>query len=266
MKKILFTLVLFFSLNTYPQEMIIVNSEYIPHSDTILVFVPDSYKAENKYPVVYLLHGWSGNYNQWNEIKNMQILSDYYNFILVCPNGFYDSWYVNSTTEVNIKWETYFIDILIPHLFSLYTIDSANIFITGLSMGGHGALQIFFKYQNIFAAAGSTSGVLDITKFSNRWGIKKYLGIYEDNKYKWERNSVFQIANEVTKVKPFIFDCGTEDIVFEVNNSFYELCYTKKFPFTFISQPGKHHRDYWKESILLHFNFFSTIAKNKNNG
>jgi len=263
MKNYIFILIFLLNTSILPQERIITDSEFIPYSDTTLVFAPEHYNSDETYPLVFLLHGWSGDYNQWNEIISTQLLADAYNFIFVSPSGFYDSWYINSITDKNMYWEKYFIEVLYPLISESYSIDSSNIFITGLSMGGHGALNLFFKFQDYFTAAGSTSGVLDITKFPDRWGIKNYLGLYEENEVIWKSNSIYYIVNSVNETKPFIFDCGTEDFVFEVNNSFYELCISKKLPFTFVAQPGKHHRDYWKKSVLLHLDFFREIVENK---
>lgn len=261
MKNYFFILLFFLSIEILPQEKIITVSEFLTYADTTLVFTPAQYIPEESFPLVFLLHGWSGNYNQWNEIISLQLIADAYNFIIVSPSGFYDSWYINSITDKNMLWEKYFIEVLYPFIATSYNIDSSNVFITGLSMGGHGAMNLFFKYQDFFTAAGSTSGVMDISKFPERWGINNYLGLYDENGTIWKSNSVNHIVNSINESKPFIFDCGTEDFVFEVNNSFYELCLSKKLPFTFIAQPGKHNRDYWKKSILLHLDFFREIVE-----
>ena len=75
----------------FAQEKLIIDAKYIPYPDTTLIILPADYETVRmEYPLVVLLHGWSGNYNQWNENVNLQEYADQYNFILVCPDGFYD--------------------------------------------------------------------------------------------------------------------------------------------------------------------------------
>ena len=48
-------------------------------------------------------------------------------------------------------------------------------------MGGHGALYLSIKNQNIFSLAGSMSGGLDIRGFANNWNLSDRLGNIEEN-------------------------------------------------------------------------------------
>ena len=60
-----------------------------------VVITPDTYPKADKMPVLYLLHGYSGKYDNWTKhMPNINYLADQYQFIVVCPDGNYGSWYL----------------------------------------------------------------------------------------------------------------------------------------------------------------------------
>ena len=117
----------------------------LPSADQYLIVTPENYNTRNDYPLIILLHGWSGNYQQWNSIIDLQDLANAYNFVIVCPDGFYDSWYLNNPLKPEVQYEDFFWQDFIPYLKNNYSIDSNNVFISGLSMGGHGAITLYLK-------------------------------------------------------------------------------------------------------------------------
>ncbi len=255
---IVFTAFMFIQLQA--QDTLIFKKNYIPWPDTTLVFLPHSKKPSNKKPMLILLHGWTGNYKQWSREINLKEYASKYDWIIVTPDGFYDSWYVNSPIKKNVQFETFFWNDLIPKLFRLYLIDKSKIFISGLSMGGHGAMTLFLKHPNFFLSAGSTSGILDLTFFPDRWSIRKAIGSIEKYPDVWKKNSAYYLLENIAGTnKQIIFDCGTEGFAYEVNRRFFEKCRRLKIKATFISQPGKHTHSYWKKSIKEHFFFFNEL-------
>ena len=162
---------------------------YSGYFNNYLVFKPDNYDSNNKYPLLFMLHGHGGDYKQWSEIIDLQHYANQYNFIIVCPDGHYDSWYVDSPILKESQFETYFFYTLVPDIFNNYKTDSANIFITGLSMGGHGAINLFLNYPGFFESAGSTSGILDLLPFPGNWGIKNVLGDQKNYYENWIKHS-----------------------------------------------------------------------------
>lgn len=257
---------LFVLLNSFifSQDTLFLSAEYIPNTDTVLIFTPQNYDALQGYPLVYLLHGWSGDYNQWNSTSGgLQVYADKYQFIIVCPDGFYDSWYVDNPFKENMQWEKHFWNDITPSINEKYNVDKSKIFISGLSMGGHGAITLFLKRPDFFLSAGSTSGILDLTFFADRWSIKSGVGSYEDNSELWENNSAYYLLKNIEGTdKQFIFDCGRDDFAYEVNERFNDKCDSLKIKATFISQPGNHKHEYWKKTIQMHFDFFNNLLKN----
>jgi len=261
MKRIVF--IIFFLLltgNVFAQDTLVINKPYIPYPDTTLIITPGNNSQPSEMPLVFLLNGWSGNYAQWNIITDVQSYSDKYNMIIVCPDGFYDSWYLDNPFEPRVQFERFFWKDLVPKILQKYKVDTNKIFISGLSMGGHGAMTLFLKHPDFFLSAGSTSGILDLTAFPEKWGIKKGIGNYNDFSKVWKSNSaIYLLQNIVGMNKQIIFDCGTEDFSYDVNNNFRAKCRKLKIKATFISQPGNHNAQYWHHSIKAHFEFFNSL-------
>lgn len=260
MKKIFFLIVLIFisiaCTNNEPNT-ILLESNYLPSADTILIVTPENYNSNNFYPLIILLHGWSGNYQQWNSIISLQDLANAYNFVIACPDGFYDSWYVNNPLKSEVQYEDFFWQDFVPFIKSNYSVDSNNIFISGLSMGGHGAITLFLKSPQFFKSAASTSGILDLTFFPDRWSIKDGIGSIFDYPDVWKKNSAYYLLDSLGNFnKKMFIDCGTEDFAYQVNFNFVKKCYDLGLDVKFISIPGTHSREHWKKMITEHFEFF----------
>ena len=130
-----------------------------------LVAVPDAAADTSlRFPTVYLLHGYGGDHTNWLA-KQPRIgeLADRYGIVVVTP-GAGNTWYFDAPGKPGQQVETFFIEALVPYIDANYpTIDSrAKRAISGLSMGGHGALRMATRHPQIFGAAASMSGGVDI--------------------------------------------------------------------------------------------------------
>lgn len=258
----LFLIIILFHFTINAQNLHTLTSNYVLESNNVFVFTPKEYNENNNYPLIYLLHGWTGNYKQWSEIVNLQQYADNYKMIIVCPDGYSNSWYVNSPIRPNMKFQTFFFENLVPFIHNNYNVDENNIFITGLSMGGHGAFLLLISNPDYFKGAGSTSGILDITEFPDKWEMSETLGSFNSYPENWIRNSVlFQIEKIYGLNKKLIVDCGIEDFAFRNNLKFKAYCDEKGINIYSIFMSGKHERSYWAKSIKFHFDFFSKSIK-----
>jgi putative tributyrin esterase len=254
------------------QERWVLKTEYLAKPDTVLIFKPKVYTETQKYPLVYLLHGYSENYKQWSQTTDLQKLADQYGFIIITPDG-YTSYYINSLINKGSRYEDYFFKELVPKVHRSFSIDDKNIFISGLSMGGYGALRFFILHNDYFNTAGSTSGALEIDFRSfqkvsqlfwqtNRMTDDLVKNIGDPGTENWNKYSISNLLKENPHFKkPFIFDCGTEDVLFTNSEHLMALTDSLKIPATFISQPGDHNTDYWSKSIEYHFVYFKQHLK-----
>lgn len=233
-----------------------------------LVILPDSYDSNSEeYPVLYLLHGAGGNFKDW--LKKVPALANYvdhYDFIIVCPDGGVTSWYFDSPIDPTMQYETYISQEVLSAVDATYRTkaDRKGRAITGLSMGGHGAFYLAFRHQDIWGAAGSTSGGLDIRPFSRNWNISKRLGTYAENKAVWEKNTVINSVYLLDgKQMKLIFDCGTDDFFYDANCRMHAKLEERNIPHDFIVRPGGHTKQYWANSIQYQLYFFNDFFDNE---
>jgi len=247
----------------FAQDLRVVKSELIPNNDSIYIFKPSSYDKGNKmYPLIYLLHGYMGDYKQWSNITDLQLFADEFEFIIVCPDGFKKSWYLNSPILTNWQYESYFFSTLVPYLHKNYRVSSGNVFISGLSMGGHGSLHLYCTKPEYFKAAGSMSGVMNLRNASaSKLGLIDLLGSFKDNNPNWDQFSVINNIHKIKELnKPIIFDCGTEDGLLFMNDELYKKCINLNISTIYTTPPGSHNHEYWSKSILAHLVFFYQLS------
>jgi len=267
MKKInsLLLCILFFaSANAGKVDTVAVYSKSMQKDIKCVVITPDNAKKKH-LPVVYLLHGYSGNYAQWIKLAP-QIASsaDELQMILVCPDGGFSSWYFDSPVDSSFRYETFVSGELVSYIDSHYkTIpDRSGRAITGVSMGGHGGLYLAIKHKDIYGAAGSTSGGVDIRPFPDNWAIKKLLGDTICCKENWEKNTVINLVQNLkNKDLDLIIDCGLNDFFLPVNRAFHQKLQDLKIDHDYIERPGAHNRAYWKNSIDYQLLFFKHYFK-----
>jgi S-formylglutathione hydrolase FrmB len=228
-----------------------------------VVVKPAAYLTGGAYPVVYLLHGYSGNYSDW--VTNVPAIKEYasrWGTIIVCPDGNFGSWYFDSPVDSSWRYETYVSKELVKYIDDHYRTLATRQgrAITGLSMGGHGALFLAFRHQDIFGAAGSMSGGVDIRPFPRKWDIARRLGSLDSFPQRW---ADYSVVNQTKLLKPgslsIIFDCGSEDFFYKVNNELHEKLLAEKIPHVFTSRPGGHDWDYWSNSVeyqMLYFHHY----------
>jgi len=236
-----------------------------------VVIKPSDYSESKKFATVYVLHGAGGKYSDWvtsvPDKLTLLKLADLYDLIIICPDGNETSWYFDSPVDPAYKYETYISSELVKYIDSHYSTikNRSKRAITGLSMGGHGALFLAFKHQDIYGACGSMSGGVDLRPFPESWDIAKRLGKYSEYPERWEANSVINLVYLLTPNSLAItFDCGSSDFFYQVNKNLHEKLLERNIPHDFTVRPGGHTWEYWGNSInyqMLFFHDFFTSAK-----
>lgn len=269
MKKILPGILLLISTLTVCKAAVVdtveTYSNVMKKTIKAVVIKPAGYDTMKQVPVVYLLHGYSDNYGGWvNKAKGVDKLADEYKVLVVCPDGGYSSWYWNSPVDSTYKYETYVADELVKFTDSHYKTIAGKKgrAITGLSMGGHGALYLAIKHPDIFGAAGSMSGGVDIRPFPNNWDMAKRLGTYAASPQNWEQHTVINMLHLIQpNTLQLIIDCGTEDFFYEVNQRLHQELLYRNIPHNYITRPGKHDWNYWTNAVKYQFLFMSEFFK-----
>ena len=219
--------------------------------------------SQELYPVVYLLNGYDGNYAQWTKTApQLAKTADDLKMIFVYPDGGKSSWYFDSPIDSSMQYESYIIKELVPYVDDNFPTKAnpKSRAITGLSMGGHGALYLAIRHSDIFGATGSTSGGFDFRPFPKSWNLQNILGEYETNQARWYDYTVMrQIEFLTNKQLAIIFDCGVDDIFIKVNRALHEKLLQLKIDHDYIERSGGHNHAYWHSSIdfqMLYFHQF----------
>jgi S-formylglutathione hydrolase FrmB len=247
-------------------ETIQVRSTSMNKEVPCTVIYPDSYKSgKSSFPVVYLLHGRSGNFQSWLSISpELKNYVDQYQIIVVCPDGGDYSWYIDSPILPNFRYETFITKELIGHIDKTYrTITDRNHrCISGLSMGGHGALYLAIKHKDLFGAAASMSGGLDMRGIDSSMAM--VLGDIKNNPESWEKHAVINLVDSLKdKELAITFDCGVKDGFIEVNRNVHQKLLKLGIEHDYTERPGGHTGAYWANSLSYHLLFFHKFMGGK---
>jgi enterochelin esterase-like enzyme len=130
----------------------------------VFVYLPPSYAAnrEQRYPVVYLLHGYGLTAERWMTFANLAETSNkniakgtMKEMILVSPDAFtkYNGSMYSSSATIG-DWETFIAEDLVSYIDSHYrTItDRMSRGLGGHSMGGYGTMRIGMKRPDVFSS------------------------------------------------------------------------------------------------------------------
>ncbi|MBL7771011.1 MAG: esterase family protein [Flavipsychrobacter sp.] len=258
----------FCSLQAATVDTLLTRSASMKKDIRAVVIKPATYEVGKGFPVVYLLHGYGGNYSSWIEkIPAIKEDADRYKVLIVCPDGGFGSWYWNSPVDPAFQYETYVSEELVAIIDRQFkTIPTAaGRAITGLSMGGHGALYLALKHPDVFGAAGSMSGGVDIRPFPNNWDMAKRLGTYAENKTRWEEHTVINLLHLAQPGKPaMMIDCGTEDFFYAVNEKLHQELLYRNIPHEYVTRPGVHNWEYWNKAVRYQLLYFYELFREKN--
>lgn len=249
-----------------------IKSSILHKNVNYTIYLPPDYEtSERKYPVVYLLHGYTDDNTGWVQFGEVNRYADKAiaegtipPMIIVMPNGD-SSFYINSYDGKEM-YEDFFIKEFMPALEKTYRIKAEKKYrgIAGLSMGGYGTLIYSLKYPQLFnAAAPLSAAVFDDSAAYNlpakNWEAtfgqlfgRNLQGAARLNKA-WYNNSILKLvetksSEELSKVRYWI-DCGDDDFLSKGNCLLHIALSEKKVPHEFRVRDGAHNWTYWRTGI-----------------
>lgn len=249
-----------------PVQRVTLESKLLGRAIDYSILYPINYQragnAEKKFPVVYLLHGYTGHHTNWIERTRVALYATHFDLFIVMVEG-ENGWYTDSATVPNDKFESYILQELMPDVEKRFRVSAERDgrAIAGLSMGGYGALKFGFKYPSRFGMVASMSGALGAASWTDsdlknleavRQSLLKTLGPIGSSTRL--QNDLLKLTREVSadgiKLLPVIyFDCGTEDQLFPTNRSYADLLVERKIPHEFRQLPGNHSWPYWDQQV-----------------
>jgi S-formylglutathione hydrolase FrmB len=196
------------------------------------VLLPPSYDSApaKHYPVLYFLHGLGENEQTlfktggWNLIEDLRQQHKVGDFLIVTPEA-RASFYVNSA-DGKARYSDFFLQEFMPYIEGKYRIqrERKSRAITGISMGGYGALRFAFAYPEMFSAVSAQSAALmtqspQELNAAMRSGSSfgKLMGPVFGNPIDvrhWKENDPFSLArknNHAIATQAIYFNCGRDD-------------------------------------------------------
>lgn len=236
------------------------------------VYLPPSYeKNEKKYPTVYFLHGAYGTHKDYHsmfdlkeEYEQMIEKDEVEEMILVFVDGF-NSYYIDTES---IPMETAIVNDLVPFINDQYRTDgrAEKQFITGLSMGGYGAIRFALKRPDIFSSAFlmSPGAWLEPSEDSS---VRSRFHVFKDDQSnfsmeKWKKEhpvTVSKIKEEKPQIKIM---SGSEDPVISPEDlkDFVEVLESKNLEVELdIVEGATHNWVFWEEATKEALIYFSNL-------
>ena len=238
-----------------------VKSAALHRRADISFYVPPEAKAE-KLPLVILLHGVYGSHWAWlykggaHEVLNRLIKEeDLPPMLLAMPSdglwgdgsGYlrhrdadYATWIVDEVPEAAARIDARCID--------------APRFMSGLSMGGYGALRLGLLHPEKFAGISAHSSITEVTQMQ---------GFVEESPAEFDLTdteplAVSDCAKLCSQLPPLRFDCGTEDILIEYNRTLHRDLKAAGISHEYEEFSGGHTWDYWNDHLADSLLFFKT--------
>ena len=196
------------------------------------VQVPGNYDKDPnaRYPVLYYLHGLGDNEQSfsrsggWTLIEDLREHGKIGDFLIVAPEGG-ASFYINSA-DGEQRYSDFFLREFMPYIEKKYRVQPGreSRAITGISMGGYGALRFAFAYPELFSAVSAQSAALIVESPEelNELGRSRpetaeaLAPLIGDpiNISHWKANDPFALAKKnknALKNTAIYFNCGQSD-------------------------------------------------------
>jgi polyhydroxybutyrate depolymerase len=151
-------LFLFFCSCSTVQAQVNINFTFDGVARTAIVYLPSSYNASYKYPVVLVLHGLTQNGSGIRSYSQFDAVADTAKFIAVYPDGLSAAW--NATIGTASPNDAGYLNALLDTVIAKYNVNTNRLYSCGFSNGGYMSHRLACEYANRFAAIASVSGTM----------------------------------------------------------------------------------------------------------
>lgn len=255
-----------------------IPSKILARSVPYCIVLPASFDADKTkhFPILYELHGLGDNEQffvhsgLWNLVEDLRERGELKDFLIATPAGG-ASFYINSK-DGKVRYEDFLLQEFFPFIEKRYRAapGRANRAVSGVSMGGYGALHLALGHPHLFNSVSAHSAAL-IEKLPNFLGAPQsprsrvlggVFGIPPDVAF-WNANSPLALArsSNLSSLKIY-FDCGDQDDYgFDAGAAALDKILTvRKIPHEFHLYPGRHDPGYFAAhlpaSLAFHAHLF----------
>ena len=220
------------------------------------IVLPEHTEAWQAPPaVLYLLHGLSGDQSSWIAGSSIERYARDYNLAVVMPDA-HKSFYCDMEHGSDY-WKLFSEELpMLVNRWLKVSSDPQKTFVAGASMGGYGAIKLALARPDLFSAAASLSGALDIAAHVNdEWEASKLrtFGAVFDSleKIPLSENDLMHQVRTLEHVPDteFYVCCGVDDYLYQDSLNFRDAAAEKGLYLTYQESAGAHDWAYWDEWI-----------------
>ncbi len=222
--------------------------------------------AEDRFPVLWLLHGASDDETIWQRRTSIERYAAPLGLAVVMPAAQLSAYADMAHGGKYYTFMTKELPVLMRNLFPLSDKQEEN-FIAGLSMGGAGCMKIGLANPELYSAIGCFSaGMINrgpatpqrLARQKLLYGERELAGTEED-----PMGSAKRILAEGLPVPRVYHACGNDDFLLESaheTRDFFRSFEGNPFSYTYEQAPGAHTWEFWDEHIQ-HFLKFLNLEK-----
>ncbi len=227
------------------------------------VYVPSDYDPGQRYPVLYLIHGYGGDEKAWVDLgidkaADRLIADGRITPLLIVMPEMNNSYGINSSQG---KYEDFLAKDVVDYVDAHYStiVDRSGRSIGGLSMGGFISLHTAFLHPDLFSKVGGHSPAIFVDDWSTtggEHGIKAFL--YPTDEARRERDPLLLAETVDLSALEVYLDCGDQDYYkfYDGSEKLYRLLQSKGVSVQYHHKPGEHDGAYWTsmaEDYLLFY-------------
>lgn len=230
--------------------------------------IDESLKSPKKlYPTLYLLHGYTGDENDWLQYSLIRELAEKHEIAIIMPAG-ENSFYFDP--PIGPKFSTFIGKELVEKTRALFPLshERGDTLLAGFSMGGYGALLNGILHAKTFGFVGSFSGVvLSASPDINEGTIKIPLPILQIivKSGEWKdlppRLDILQLLEDPKnrkKLPELFLSCGTEDYLYRENSYLHNYLEKKDISHHYFEASGEHDWLFWNQVVPKFINWYET--------
>lgn len=207
---------------------------------------------DGTYKTLWLLHGLSGNQNDWIRKSAIERYAKNNGLAVVMP-CVGRSWYADTAYGLGyFTFVTEELPAICRSYFKGMTAKREDNLIAGLSMGGYGAVKAALTYPDRYFACASLSGALDITRKGRPYDLEEWRGNFGYDlpsalELEGSKHDVFALAKglKAEEFPKLYLWCGTEDPLLPAGRQFRDLLSSLQVEHCYEESEGDHSWPWW---------------------
>lgn len=243
-------------------------SQVLNMNTTVNVILPEvsaECTGADGYQVLYLLHGYSGNSDDWMRFTAVERYAQEHGLAVVMPSAG-NSFYCN-TASGDRYWD--YIAEELPHVMQAYfpfSVKRERNLVAGLSMGGYGAFKLALLHPERFSLAISFSGVVDLPQFVEslrqtpnlipNCAPPNFAAVFGTDGAALQEADLKQLLcarqTDLPKLRMY---CGLQDFLLQDNIRFQKLLQAEKLDCELLLDNGGHEWNFWDCSLAQALNW-----------